>query len=75
MTIYEKWERADNEVFRLSEAYDHLKGVRDCTDLMDIIKDRMIVTAFEREQYHKLLEEQNRREDEELRREYELATI
>ena len=75
MTIYEKWERADNEVFRLSEAMDYLNGVRDCKDLIDIIKDRMIVTVFEREQYHKMLEAQNRREDEELRREYEFATL
>jgi hypothetical protein len=75
MTTYEKWERADDEVFHLSEAIDHLEQVRDCDDLIDVIKDRMLVAGFEREQYHRMLEDENRREDEALSREYMLATI
>ena len=75
MTLYEKWEKADNEVFHLSEAIDQLKQVRDCDDLIEVLKDRMMVLGFARDKYHALLEEQNRREDEELSREYMLATI
>ena len=75
MTIYDKWERADNEVFHLSEAIDQLKQVRDCDDLIGVIKDRMLVAGFEREQYHAMLEEENRRDDAALSREYMLATI
>ena len=75
MTLYEKWERADDEVFHLSEAIDQLKQVRDCDDVILVLKDRMLVAGFERDQYHALLEEQNRREDEELSMEYMLSTI
>lgn len=75
MTVYEKWERADNEAFYLSEAIDQLNQVRDCDDVIQCLKDRMTVIGFERDQYHALLEEQNRREDAELSREYMLATI
>ena len=75
MTAYEKWERADNEVFRLSEAIDQLSQVRDCDDVIEVLKGRMMVAGFERDQYHAMLEEQNWREDAELSREYMLATI
>jgi len=75
MTTYEKWERADDEVFHLSEAIDQLKQVHDCDDLIDVIKDRMLVASFEREQYHAMLEDENRRDDAALSREYILATI
>jgi len=75
MTTYEKWERADDEVFHLSEAIDQLKQVRDCGDLIEEIKARMLVLGFEREQYHAMLEDENRRDDAELSREYMLATI
>ena len=75
MTIYDKWERADNEVFHLSEAIDQLRQVRDCDGMIDAISDRMVVALFEREQYHRMLEDENRREDEALSREYMLATI
>lgn len=75
MTTYEKWERADDEVFHLSEAIDQLKQVRDCDDLIDVIKNRMLVAGFEREQYHAMIEEENRRDDAALSREYMLATI
>lgn len=75
MTTYEKWERADDEVFHMSEAIDQLKLVRDCGDLIEEIKARMLVLGFEREQYHAMLEEENRRDDAALSREYMLATI
>lgn len=75
MTTYEKWERADNEVFHLSEAIEALCNVRDCDDVIQVIKDRMMIAGFERDQYHTMLEEQNRREDAELSREYALMTI
>jgi len=75
MTVYEKWERADDEVFHLGEAIDQLSQVRDCDDMIQRLKDRMTVIGFERDQYHAMLEEQNRREDAELSREYMLATI
>ena len=39
------------------------------------IKARMLVLGFEREQYHAMLEEENRRDDAALSREYMLATI
>ena len=75
MTAYEKWERADDEVFRLGEAIDQLSHVRDCDDVIQCLKDRMTVIGFERDQYHAMLEEQNWCEDAELSREYILATI
>lgn len=75
MTAYEKWERADNEVFHLSEAIDQLSQVRDCDDVIEVLKGRMMVAGFERDQYHAMLEEQNWCEDAELSREYMLATI
>ena len=75
MTISEKYERADNELFHINEAIEHLNDVRDAGNVVDILHDMAMFLEFEREALHKMLEEQNRREDEELRREYELATI
>ena len=38
MTLYEKWEKADDEVFHLSEAIDQLKQVRGSDDVIEVLK-------------------------------------
>ena len=75
MTISEKYERADNELFHVNEAIEHLNGVRDADGAVTVLKDLAIVLEFEREALHKMLEEQNRREDAELTKEYWLSVI
>lgn len=75
MTISEKYERADNELFHVNEAIEHLSGVRDADGAVTVLKDLLIVLEFEREALHKMLEEQNRREDAELTKEYWLSVI
>ena len=73
MTISEKYERADNELYHVNEAIEHLSNVRDADGAVAVLKDLTIVLQFEREALHKMLEEQNRRECEELTKEYWLA--
>lgn len=70
MTNAEKLERAEDEIYRLGEAAEYLEGVRDAEDIVQWMKDRMIVLGFEKEQYHRLVEEEDRIEDEALGREY-----
>ena len=75
MTISEKYERADDELFHVNEAIEHLNGVRDAGNVVDILHDMAMFLEFEREALHKMLEEQNRREDAELTKEYWLSVI
>ena len=75
MTISEKYERADNELFHINEAIEHLNDVRDAGNVVDILHDMAMFLEFEREALHKMLEEQNRREDAELTKEYWLSVI
>ena len=70
MTISEKYERADNELFHINEAIEHLNDVRDAVNVVDILHDMATFLEFEREQYHKMMEEQDRRERRELTKEY-----
>lgn len=75
MTNAEKLERAEDEIYRLGEAAEYLEGVRDAEDIVQWMKDRMIVLGFEKEQYHRLVEEEDRVEDEALNREYYAALM
>ena len=75
MTISEKYERSDDELYHVNEAIEHLNGVRDADGAVTVLKDLAIVLEFEREALHKMLEEQNRREDAELTKEYWLSVI
>ena len=75
MTISEKYERADDELYHVNEAIEHLSYVHDADCAVTVLKDLAIVLEFEREALHKMLEEQNRREDAELTKEYWLSVI
>jgi len=75
MTNAEKLERAEDEIYRLGEAAEFLEGVRDAEDIVQWMKDRMIVLGFEKEQYHRLVEEEDRMEDDALGREYYAALM
>lgn len=75
MDYSDKLERAEDEIYRLGEAAEYLDGVRGAEDIVQWMKDRMIVLGFEKEQYHRLVEEEDRVEDEVLEREYYAALI
>ena len=75
MTISEKYERADDELHHVNEAIEHLSNVRDADGVVAVLNDLAIVLEFEREALHEMLEEQNRRECEELTKECWLSVI
>lgn len=66
----EKLERVENEIYWIEEAMDFLSAVRDMDIVMDMLKDRLAVLGFEKEQYHRLVEQEDARDEEALRREY-----
>lgn len=75
MTAQEKFERADDEVFRIGEAISYLTGVRECEAIVETLRDRQLVAAFERDQYHAILEQRDEWLDAQLAREYERDLI
>ena len=75
MTNSERLERAEEEIFRIGEAVDYLSGVRDCEDVIQTLKDRMILLGLEKEKYHRLAEAEDDRDLEALRREYFRAVM
>ena len=75
MTAAEKLEQADEEIFRIGEAVEQLEGVRGMEDVIGQLKDCAIVLGFERDQYFKLVRQEEDREEEALRREYFAAVL
>lgn len=75
MDIHSKLERAQNELWCMEDACDSLADVQGMEHVIDIIKGAMIVKGFEVEQYHKMVEEQDARERQELTREYIRSVI
>jgi hypothetical protein len=54
MTVSEKLERATDELWCIEDAMEALKDVRGMGDVLQTLKDRMIVKGFEVEQFQKL---------------------
>ena len=75
MDTHDKLERAAAEIFRISEAIEYLSGVRDCSDVIQTLQDRMIVLNFEYEQLHAAIEAQDEMERRELVFELERSVI
>lgn len=75
MDAHDKLERAAEEIFRLSEAIEYLSGVRDCGDVIQILRDRMIVLNFEYEQLHAAIEAKDDMERREIVFEFERSVI
>lgn len=75
MTNSEKLERVEEEIFRIGEAVEQLEGVRGMEDVIGQLKDCAIVLGFERDQYFRLVREEEDREEEALRREYFAAVL
>lgn len=75
MTNAEKLERAEEEIFKIGEAVEQLEGVRGMEDVVQQLKDFAIVLGFERDQYFRLVRQEEDREEEALRREYFAAVM
>lgn len=75
MTNSEKLEQVEEEIFRIGEAVEQLEGVRGMEDVIGQLKDCAIVLGFERDQYFKLVRQEEDREMEALRREYFAAVM
>ena len=75
MTNSEKLEKVEEEIFRIGEAVEQLEGVRGMEDVIGQLKDCAIVLGFERDQYFRLVREEEDREEEALRREYFAAVL
>ena len=75
MTTQEKYERAENEVFWIGEAIGYLKDVRNCEGIVESLRDRQLVAAFERDQYHAMLEQRDEWLDAQIAREHERDLI
>lgn len=73
--MHERLERLEDEVFHLKEAVGHLKQVRGCEDYVALLEDKLAITTLERGMTHLLCEMQDDREEDELRREYEVSTL
>ena len=75
MTTAEKLEQVEEEIFRIGEAVEQLEGVRGMEDVIGQLKDCAIVLGFERDQYFKLVRQEEDREMEALRREHFAAVL
>ena len=75
MTNSEKLEQVEEEIFRIGDAVEQLECVRGMEDVIGQLKDCAIVLGFERDQYFKLVRQEEDREEEALRREYFAAVL
>lgn len=75
MDIHDKLERAQDQMWCMEDALDALQDVPDMDHVREIIKGAMIVKGFEVEQLHKMIEEQDAREANELKRDYLRSVI
>jgi len=75
MTNSEKLEQVEEEIFKIGEAVEQLEGVRGMEDVIGQLKDCAIVLGFERDQYFKLVRQEEDREMEALRREHFAAVL
>ena len=75
MDIHSKLERAQDELWCMEDACDALADVQGMERVIDIIRGAMIVKGFEVEQYHRMVEEHDARERQELTREYYRSVI
>ena len=75
MSNAEKLERAEEEIFRIGEAVEQLEGVRGMEDVIGKLRDCAIVLGFEKEQYFRLVRQEEDREEAALVREYYAAVM
>ena len=75
MTLHDKLERAVDEMSHIEEAMEALKQVRGMGNVLDILRDCLIVLGFERDQLHAKIEAVDAREEAEQTREYWSAVI
>lgn len=75
MTNSEKLEQVEEEIFRIGEAVEQLEGVRGMEDVIGQLRDCAIVLGFERDQFFRLVRQEEDREMEALRREYFAAVL
>lgn len=75
MDIHNKLERAQDQMWCMEDALDALQDVPGMDHVREIIKGAMIVKGFEVEQLHKVIEEQDAREANELKRDYLRSVI
>ena len=75
MDKHGKLEKLSHEIFCLEEAIEYLGQVPGNEDVIEVLQDRMIVLGFARDALHRLIEADDARDDEALRREYERDLI
>lgn len=75
MDIHDKLERAQDQMWCMEDALDALQDVPGMDHVSDMIRSAMIVKGFEVEQLHKVIEEQDEREKNELTRDYLRSVI
>ena len=75
MSNSERLERAEEEIFRISEAIDCLNGVREAEEIIEMLNSRMIVLGLEKEECHRLVEREDEMEEAAMKREYWKSVI
>lgn len=75
MDIHDKLERAQDQMWCMEDALDALQDVPGMDHVSDMIRSAMIVKGVEIEQLHKMIEEQDAREANELKRDYLRSVI
>ena len=75
MSNSDKLERVEDEIFRIGEAIEQLEGVRGMEDVIGQLRDCAIVLGFEKEQYFRLVRQEEDREEAALVREYYAAVM
>lgn len=75
MSNSDKLERVEDEIFRIGEAIEQLEGVRGMEDVIGQLRDCTIVLEVEKEQYFKLVRQEEDREEAALVREYYAAVM
>ena len=73
--MHERLEQLDDELFHLDEAIEHLKHVPDCEDITEYLEGLRRTTALQRKIEHMRIEIMDGIDDNDLRREYEEATL
>lgn len=70
MDARERLEKVEDDLYNLGEAADYLCKVQDMDEIVDCVKDRMIVLGFERNELRRRVNDEDERETRALEREY-----
>lgn len=75
MDTQDRLEQTEQEISYIGEAICYLESVRDCEDVIQILRDRSVVLVYERDNYRRRIEANDAREDAALEMEYWRSVI